>query len=167
MLIGSGADGMAVRVPGPGVECIGGDVRRESGMIANIPNAGTLGLGFIQNLGPLELLIIFAVLLLLFGRRLPEVGKSLGKGIVEFKKGISGVEDDANRAAQQPPPGSGYQQALPGQGAPQQWNNPQQLPQGQYPPQNAYAAPTQGQTMPQTQPMPAGPTHPPTPNAPQ
>ncbi|MFN8744372.1 MAG: twin-arginine translocase TatA/TatE family subunit, partial [Phycisphaerales bacterium] len=85
-------------------------------MIANIPNAGTLGLGFIQNLGPLELLIIFAVLLLLFGRRLPEVGKSLGKGIVEFKKGISGVEDDANRAAQQPPPGSGYQQALPGQG---------------------------------------------------
>lgn len=146
-------------------------------MIANIPNAGTLGLGFIQGLGPLELLIIFAVLLLLFGRRLPEVGKSLGKGIVEFKKGISGVEDDVNRAAQQPPPGSGYQQSLPGQGAPQQWSNSPQLPQGQpqqgayqqgqYPQQNVYGAPMQGQPMPQTAPMPAGPAHPPAPSAPQ
>jgi sec-independent protein translocase protein TatA len=39
--------------------------------------------------------IVIAIIgLLLFGKRLPEVGKSLGKGIVEFKKGLKGIEDD-------------------------------------------------------------------------
>lgn len=47
-----------------------------------------------------EMLLIAAVGLLLFGKRLPEVGKSLGKGIVEFKKGIKGIEDDVDVAAQ-------------------------------------------------------------------
>jgi len=50
-----------------------------------------------------ELLIIAFIGLLLFGRRLPEVGRSLGKGIVEFKKGLRGIEDDledsVNRAS--------------------------------------------------------------------
>jgi len=32
--------------------------------------------------------------LLLFGKRLPEVGRSLGKGIVEFKKGLAGIEEE-------------------------------------------------------------------------
>ena len=32
--------------------------------------------------------------LLIFGRRLPEVGRSVGKSIVEFKKGIKGIEDE-------------------------------------------------------------------------
>jgi sec-independent protein translocase protein TatA len=41
-----------------------------------------------------EWLIIMGIGLLIFGKRLPEVGKSLGKGIVEFKKGLKGVEDD-------------------------------------------------------------------------
>src|SRR2546423_1166017 len=41
-----------------------------------------------------EWIIIGAIGLLLFGKRLPEVGRSLGKGIVEFKKGLKGVEDD-------------------------------------------------------------------------
>ena len=41
-----------------------------------------------------EWIIIAAFGLLLFGKRLPEVGRSLGKGIVEFKKGLKGVEDD-------------------------------------------------------------------------
>jgi len=41
-----------------------------------------------------ELLIIFAVLLLLFGaKRLPEMGRSLGKGMREFKDSVSGVEE--------------------------------------------------------------------------
>ncbi len=51
-------------------------------------------------------LLIFG--LLIFGRRLPEVGKNLGKTIVEFKKGLNGVtgeeeQPDAKYAAQQPP----------------------------------------------------------------
>lgn len=41
-----------------------------------------------------ELLIILVIALLLFGRKLPEVGKSLGKGIVEFKKGLKGVSEE-------------------------------------------------------------------------
>lgn len=48
--------------------------------------------------GPMEMLIIGAIAVLLFGKRLPEVGRSLGKGIVEFKKGIRGIEDEIDSA---------------------------------------------------------------------
>lgn len=46
------------------------------------------------NLGPMELMIVMGIAVLLFGKRLPEVGRSLGKGIVEFKKGLNGVSDE-------------------------------------------------------------------------
>lgn len=48
--------------------------------------------------GPGEMLVILAIAVLLFGKRLPEVGRSLGKGIVEFKKGIHGIEEDIDSA---------------------------------------------------------------------
>ncbi len=48
------------------------------------------------NLGTQEILILLVIGVLLFGRRLPEVGRYLGKGIVEFKKGIKGIEDDVD-----------------------------------------------------------------------
>lgn len=48
--------------------------------------------------GPMEMLIIGGIAVLLFGKRLPEVGRSLGKGLVEFKKGISGIEDELETA---------------------------------------------------------------------
>jgi sec-independent protein translocase protein TatA len=51
-----------------------------------------LAIGF----GMQEMLILLGIALLLFGKRLPEVGRSLGKGIVEFKKGLKGLEDDAD-----------------------------------------------------------------------
>ncbi len=54
--------------------------------------------GFIGMPGIPEMLIIGVVAVLLFGKRLPEVGRSLGKGIVEFKKGISGIEDEIDSA---------------------------------------------------------------------
>jgi len=44
--------------------------------------------------GGWEWLIIGAIGLLIFGRRLPEVGRSLGRSIVEFKRGIKGVQDE-------------------------------------------------------------------------
>lgn len=44
--------------------------------------------------GPQEMMIFGIIALLLFGKRLPEVARSLGKGIVEFKKGVRGIEDD-------------------------------------------------------------------------
>jgi sec-independent protein translocase protein TatA len=46
------------------------------------------------NLGPMEMMMVMGIAILLFGKRLPEVGRSLGKGIVEFKKGIRGIEDE-------------------------------------------------------------------------
>lgn len=45
----------------------------------------------LPNLGPMEMMIVMGLAVLLFGKRLPEVGRSLGKGIVEFKKGLNEV----------------------------------------------------------------------------
>ncbi len=41
-------------------------------------------------LGVMEMIVVMGVAVLLFGSRLPEVGRSLGKGIIEFKKGLRG-----------------------------------------------------------------------------
>ncbi len=49
--------------------------------------------------GPTEMIVIGVVGLLIFGNRLPEVGRGLGKGIIEFKKGLKGIEDDIDKAA--------------------------------------------------------------------
>jgi sec-independent protein translocase protein TatA len=47
------------------------------------------------NIGPLEIAIVLIIALLVFGpKRLPELGKSLGKGIREFKGSITGENDD-------------------------------------------------------------------------
>lgn len=54
-------------------------------------------------LGVWELLIIFAVLLLLFGaKRLPEMGRSLGHGMREFKDAVTG-NDEAPPKTEVPP----------------------------------------------------------------
>ncbi len=45
-------------------------------------------------LGHTELLIVAGIALLLFGHRLPSVMRSLGRGVVEFKKWVNGVEDE-------------------------------------------------------------------------
>ena len=49
--------------------------------------------------GGWEWMLILIIGLLLFGRRLPEVGRSLGRSIVEFKKGVKGIEDEVNEAS--------------------------------------------------------------------
>ena len=48
--------------------------------------------------GPLEMFIVALVVLLLFGNRLPSVMRSMGRGIVEFKKGVQGIEDEVEGA---------------------------------------------------------------------
>jgi len=48
----------------------------------------SLGLLGLERMGPLEILLIVVVLVLIFGaKRIPELARSLGKSINEFKKG--------------------------------------------------------------------------------
>ena len=46
------------------------------------------------NLGMGEVLVILIVALLIFGSRLPEVGRSLGRGLVDFKEGLKGTASE-------------------------------------------------------------------------
>jgi sec-independent protein translocase protein TatA len=72
------------------------------------------------NVGPLELAIVLIIALVVFGpKRLPELGRSVGRGIREFKSSISGDHDDDDEpqaqakieSAQPPPPPSQSAQA--------------------------------------------------------
>ncbi len=56
--------------------------------------------GFIPGLGTGEMLLLLVLGLLLFGRKLPEIGRSVGKTLVEFKKGMKGIEDDVHETSQ-------------------------------------------------------------------
>ena len=62
-----------------------------------------------MNLGPTELLIILAVVLLLFGStRLPKLARSLGQASKEFKKGVDeGHQEDASPARPRAPEPAG------------------------------------------------------------
>jgi sec-independent protein translocase protein TatA len=47
------------------------------------------------NVGPLELIVVLIIALIVLGpKRLPEVGRSLGRGMREFKQSLSGEEED-------------------------------------------------------------------------
>jgi len=72
-------------------------------------------LAFIQNIGMTEWIIIGMIALLLFGRRLPEVGRSLGKGIVEFKRGLKDLDGDLESSSNRPAPATtmGHTTTLP------------------------------------------------------
>lgn len=75
---------------------------------------------------PLHIIFIVVILLLLFGaKRLPEIGRSLGTGMREFKQSVTG--EATSHSAQPPsqqqaslPPGGGQQQAPPPPPTPQQ-----------------------------------------------
>jgi sec-independent protein translocase protein TatA len=73
-------------------------------------------------LTPMTIAVLAIVGVILFGRRLPEIGKSLGKTIVEFKKGMHGLEDDMDL-------GVGSKPAAPPQSAPSDAIQPVRPPQ--------------------------------------
>lgn len=53
---------------------------------------------FLGNLGTTEILIIFLVVLLLFGgKKIPELMHGLGKGVRSFKTGMNEIEEEINK----------------------------------------------------------------------
>jgi sec-independent protein translocase protein TatA len=62
----------------------------------------------VPNIGPMEIIIVLVIALVVFGpKRLPELGKSVGKGIREFRGSVSGDHSDSDDetpiAVDQPP----------------------------------------------------------------
>jgi sec-independent protein translocase protein TatA len=56
------------------------------------------------NIGPLEIALVLIIALVVFGpKRLPELGRSLGKGIREFRGSIGGDNDDDEHEQSSPP----------------------------------------------------------------
>ena len=52
------------------------------------------------NIGPLEIAVVLVIVLLVFGpKRLPDLGRSLGSGLRQFKDAIGGEKDDAGVSA--------------------------------------------------------------------
>jgi len=61
--------------------------------------------GFLPNIGPWELIAVLAIVLIIFGPgKLPDVGKSLGKTIREFRKASSEVTEQVEAAVKEPEP---------------------------------------------------------------
>jgi sec-independent protein translocase protein TatA len=58
--------------------------------------------GFL-GLGTQEIMLLLVLGVLLFGRNLPQLGRSLGKTVTEFKRGVKGLEDDMEPTAGGPP----------------------------------------------------------------
>ena len=59
------------------------------------PNLPFINILMFGTIGWPEIILILLVVLLLFGaKRLPEMGRALGKGIREFKRSIKGLEDE-------------------------------------------------------------------------
>lgn len=54
--------------------------------------------------GPVELVLVLAIALLIFGpKKIPEIGKAIGRTIKEFKKGSKADDDQAENAAESEP----------------------------------------------------------------
>jgi len=56
--------------------------------------------------GSWEMMLLMVIALLLFGKRLPEVARNLGKGMMEFKKGMYDLQDEVTSAANSRPQSS-------------------------------------------------------------
>jgi sec-independent protein translocase protein TatA len=66
---------------------------------------GHIELAFLGGVGPMELLVIFLIVLLVFGaKRIPEIAQGLGKGITEFKKAARDVTDEFEVGKTHTPP---------------------------------------------------------------
>ena len=60
-------------------------------------------LAFFGPIGPTEMVVFGIIAVLLFGSRLPSVARSLGKSIVEFKKGMNDLHDEVRSSVDSEP----------------------------------------------------------------
>jgi|SRR5919204_7031979 sec-independent protein translocase protein TatA len=96
---------------------------------------------------PLHIAFLVVILLLVFGaKRLPEIGRSLGSGMREFKNSITGESPPQQPALGAPPQQASIEQAAPQQTAPQA--APEQPVSQPTPEQAAVAPPTPEQAAP-------------------
>ncbi|MDO9352505.1 MAG: twin-arginine translocase TatA/TatE family subunit [Solirubrobacteraceae bacterium] len=57
----------------------------------------------VPNVGPMEMIVVVVIALLVLGpKKLPEAGRSLGKGLREFKDAVSGATSDEDKVGQHP-----------------------------------------------------------------
>ena len=89
-------------------------------------------------LGFQEIILLLLLGVLLFGRKLPDIGRSLGKTVVEFKKGIGGMEEEINSggrsaAAIEPEPVKPPQRVTPSTSAPK-FDDAPEAPSSNLPP---------------------------------
>jgi sec-independent protein translocase protein TatA len=53
----------------------------------------------LENIGGTEILVIMVVIFIFFGpKKMPEIGKSLGKAVREFKNALRGIQDDIEKS---------------------------------------------------------------------
>ena len=55
-------------------------------------------LAWITNMGWMEALVVLALGLLIFGKRLPELGRSVGRSVLEFRRGLEGERENEHAA---------------------------------------------------------------------
>ncbi len=63
-----------------------------------------LGIWPLNTIGGPEWIIIGIAAVLLFGRKLPDLGRSLGRTLIEFKRGLHGMKEEIEKAGDEPPP---------------------------------------------------------------
>jgi sec-independent protein translocase protein TatA len=67
----------------------------------------------VPNIGPMELIVVLIIALLVLGpKKLPEVGRSVGRGIREFKASIGGEHDEPDLTALRQPTPDPAEQAV-------------------------------------------------------
>ena len=76
-----------------------------------------------------EWILLLVLGLLIFGRRLPEVGRNVGRSIVEFKRGIKGIGDEIDKESAQPAQKSSTDQLTSGADGAQSTTTEQQVNQ--------------------------------------
>lgn len=52
-----------------------------------------------MDISPSELMVVMVIAVLIFGKRLPDVARSMGKGLSEFRRGMRGLQDEITSAA--------------------------------------------------------------------